>query len=304
MKRAQTGSMKPMWRCRTDTGETVNVFQHTDPAKNSFRHFLNAGYAPELSAMVIDDVLEWTQHPIVCKLTKPDGSQWWDIGMVLDRPLEAMPDRKYVPDLAYWKKYAVETCTQIADYRTDEGDSLLCLFDTETTGLDRFAEIISIALYDADRLAHSTFVRPTDMNRVANTTKVTGITAETLATAPTFKEVYPTLRLLMHTYLWAGWNVNFDRGMVLAECERHGLEPIIALGVHDIMLLFAQYAGDWNAEKHDWRYTSLEDACKRLGIELTDAHDAKADALATLEVLHAIVDNNDVLRLEDVTNVP
>lgn len=45
------GSQSPMWRCVCHDGERVNVFRHTDPQKNNFALFEQAGYAYEMNLM-------------------------------------------------------------------------------------------------------------------------------------------------------------------------------------------------------------------------------------------------------------
>src|SRR6185295_19220270 len=89
MKRGETKENKsPMWRCNTLEGDRVNVFQHTDPAKNNFALFDE--YEAEMLAMKLEEETTWKQHPIEVRMIQ-DG-KWWEVVAVADRPKDALPD--------------------------------------------------------------------------------------------------------------------------------------------------------------------------------------------------------------------
>jgi hypothetical protein len=76
MRRDQTkGSGSPMWRCETKDGLSVNVFKHTDPLRNSFHLFAEAGYGEAMDAMQFGEALNWHHYPITVSLVA-NGSFW------------------------------------------------------------------------------------------------------------------------------------------------------------------------------------------------------------------------------------
>jgi hypothetical protein len=54
------------------------------------------------------------------------------------------------------------------------------------------------------------------------------------------------------------------------------------------MKLYAQFRGDWDAQRRQYRYISLEKAGKDAGIYLPNTHRAVDDALLARAVLHFI----------------
>lgn len=76
IERGETkNNQRPMWRCKTDTGEKVNIFLNLDePAKDSYHLFEQAGWAH-----VLNDIPLYSQsfEHIVVAMRK-DG-QWWEI---------------------------------------------------------------------------------------------------------------------------------------------------------------------------------------------------------------------------------
>lgn len=84
-------SGSPMWRCTTSDYEKVNVFKHTDPDKNSFELFREAGY--ELPFIALETPGEtdlWKQYPIEVEMRKV--GPWWEVVKVTPRPIGAVPD--------------------------------------------------------------------------------------------------------------------------------------------------------------------------------------------------------------------
>jgi len=76
IERGETkNNQRPMWRCKTDTGEKVNIFLNVDePAKDSFHLFEQAGWAHILNDIFLFSEID---SSIVVAMRK-DG-QWWEI---------------------------------------------------------------------------------------------------------------------------------------------------------------------------------------------------------------------------------
>lgn len=72
-----TKSGGAMWRCEGD-GIVFHAFDHDDILKNTFRHFIIAGYGRMLWGMTVGQVLE-LEKPIRADLVQRKGSQWWEV---------------------------------------------------------------------------------------------------------------------------------------------------------------------------------------------------------------------------------
>lgn len=84
-------SASPLYRCATQDGRTVNIFQHSDPAKDNFHLFEQAGYADALlSLKEIGDSQNWGAWPIA--VTVVFDGRFWNIQGVTQRPDGAVPD--------------------------------------------------------------------------------------------------------------------------------------------------------------------------------------------------------------------
>lgn len=165
----------------------------------------------------------------------------------------------------------------------------MLVLDTETTGLlktdalEMSLQPYITELYVIKTQPDGTFVAEVDtfikppVPISEEITKITGITNEMVADAPTFVEVYPQLiELFIGERRAVGHNLPFDMGMIYCELARSNLE----------------FRFPW---PHDWVCTieksmSLEHKRLKLGYlhELATgqphegAHRAKADAWATL----------------------
>lgn len=76
IQRDQTkNNQRPMWRCKTHTGEKVNIFLNVDePAKDSFHLFEQAGWADLLNDLGLYTEIDTRIYVAIRK----DG-QWWEI---------------------------------------------------------------------------------------------------------------------------------------------------------------------------------------------------------------------------------
>jgi len=159
----------------------------------------------------------------------------------------------------------------------------LVFFDLETTGLDIVNDrIVQIALVrlEPDGSRH-TFMSLVDPQRPipAQATAVHGITDADVIGKPTFRELLPQLEPLLKDADLAGFNsIRFDLPLLAEEYRRAGGELGLNGRRHlDACVIFHQM------ERRDLT-AAMKFYC---GQEFTDAHDALADAGATLEILDA-----------------
>ena len=109
-------------------------------------------------------------------------------------------------------------------------------------------------------------------------TQLHGLGWEHVRNAPTFAELWPTLRgWIDNAAFVAAHNAPFDRSVLHACCARYRLRPPRARFICTVQLARAQ----WGI-----RPTKLPDVCRRLRIPLRH-HDAGADAMACARIVLA-----------------
>lgn len=297
MERAETkNSRSPMWRCVTEDGERVNVFSHIDPYKDSFGHFVAAGYASEMRGMEVGQQMTWHAHPIEVRLLKRDD--YWNVIGVEKRPDGAEPDAMYVPDFDYWRGMAQAQATLLLEDNIDAPRKII--IDVETTGLMLDDEIVSVCVLHCNHHAVNalvdTLVRPGDpqkLNRAGKWGKtaadVTGITPEILEDAPTFNQVVDHLDRALQRSIWMGWNVDFDTFRLHLACEGNH-DPFVQVATVDVMRIFAWYSGAWDRTQQVWKRVSLGDAADYFFLAHDEAHSAKGDALMVWKILKAMAE--------------
>jgi DNA polymerase III epsilon subunit-like protein len=273
------GSQSPMWRCVTADNERVNVFQHSDPTKNNALLFQTAGYLLDMAALKPEEEITWKQHPIGVTMIK--SGQWWEVTAVAPRPDGAIPDPIFVPDLDWHRRRAIKVAAMLLTEDT-------YFIDTETTGVDQLAEVIAVGV--VDNLGNpqlDTLVRPQNLAAAEATFEIHGISQLALCTAPQPMDVMRQLCSLLDARLLVAYNAEFDVRLLHQTARLNDLVAPLPIGVHDAMMLYAEFAGKWDAPKQRFQAVKLTDAADELGIKWTEAHNAMADAMT----LQAIVES-------------
>ena len=159
------------------------------------------------------------------------------------------------------------------------------VIDAETTGLGESDEIIGIVAVDpAGAQVFAVAVRP----RAAihpDATAVHGLSMGDLADAPSFPEIWPQLRAVLHGHTLVAYDAKFDRRMLEQAAWRYGLTPP-QFRWRCAKNLYAQFWGE-PLLPHGYRSQRLAVACRRLGISL-DKLRAADRCHATLALLRAI----------------
>lgn len=151
----------------------------------------------------------------------------------------------------------------------------VAVLDVETTGLGHDHQIVEVSgvIYDTDFDEvvgeFDTLVRPT-RSIDSDATLKHGLRASDLSMAPTFEEVGPMLARLLHRRPVIAYEVQFDSQMLNNEFRRNGL---------DFQIRQQACAHSPFGEK-----IKLEDAAKRIGYNLVNAHSALEDARAALAI--------------------
>lgn len=156
------------------------------------------------------------------------------------------------------------------------------VIDVETTGLsperhDRVVEVGVVYVSDHGEIQESwsTLVDP---GRDVGPTRIHGITATDVVGAPSFEQLSPYLLRAVAGRTVVAHNAPFDLRFLTHEMQRAGLS-LTQLPLGGLCTM------QWSSAFLQAPSRRLVDCCTALGIELTDAHSAEADALATAGLL-------------------
>jgi DNA polymerase-3 subunit epsilon len=149
--------------------------------------------------------------------------------------------------------------------------------DTETTGLDRTAEIVEISVVDTDgSVLFESLVRPT-RPIPPETTRIHHITNDMVLKAPTWVAIWPTLRSVLVGRPIAIYNEEFDMRMMK---QTHGVYKLAwreTFKTHCVMQMYARYRGEWDSRRMGYRLHSLDSAGKMSSISIPNSHRASDD---------------------------
>ncbi|MBP3253344.1 MAG: ribonuclease H-like domain-containing protein [Bacteroidales bacterium] len=171
----------------------------------------------------------------------------------------------------------------------------IVFFDLETTGVnigkDRIIQIGMIKLMpDGGQMKYNQLINP-KMHIAEEISRLTGITDGDVAMSPEFKTVAQEIKDFIGESDLAGFNSNkFDIPLLVEEFLRCGVDfELTGRSLIDVQNIF-----------HKMEQRTLSAAYKfYCGKELTDAHSADGDTLATLEVLKAQLDRYDGVEYKD-----
>ena len=167
----------------------------------------------------------------------------------------------------------------------------ICFFDLETTGVnvskDRIVEISILKVFPNGNKESFTWRVNPEMKIPAVTTAIHGISDEMVLNEPTFKELAPKVSELIKNSDLGGFNSNrFDIPLLAEELLRAKIDFDLKINkAVDVQTIF-----------HKMEKRTLEAAYKfYCNKDLTNAHSAEADTMATYEVLKAQLDKYDGL---------
>ena len=161
----------------------------------------------------------------------------------------------------------------ITEWASKKLSQNVLLLDTETTGLHR-AEIVDIAIIDVSgRPLINTLIKPKKPIPQA-VSRIHGITDEMVECAPTFPEVYESIRQAIEGQHVLIYNESFDRKILDYNCELHGLSKL-EYQSECLMIAYAAYVGEWSDYWQNYRWQPLP----------AGNHRALGDCQAALKVL-------------------
>lgn len=163
--------------------------------------------------------------------------------------------------------------------------------DTETTGTGPNAEIIEVAVVDREGVVLlDSLVKPRGAIE-PDAARVHGLTLSELQDSPTWQDLWPQVEVVLQGRLIGAYNSEFDLRMMKQSHQRYWLSwRLPEESFFCIMKLYARYYGEWNSQRRDYRWRSLDAAGKDLHIPLPNAHRAKDDTLLARAILLAMAD--------------
>lgn len=160
--------------------------------------------------------------------------------------------------------------------------------DTETTGLNKHAEIIEIGVVGPDgEILYESFVRPVQPVP-AEAIRLHGITNEIVQNALAWPSIWPNVRQHLLNRPIGIYNAEFDLRLMRQSMERYRLPWRENLSAFDILQLYAEYRGIWDPYRKSYRFFKLEEAGRQLRIALPNTHRAVEDARLARAVLHKL----------------
>lgn len=160
------------------------------------------------------------------------------------------------------------------------------ILDTETTGLDERAEIIEISIIDCTgQVLLDTLVKPTSPIP-AEATRIHGITNEMVAEAPTWPEVIRKFEEIVIGRDLVIYNADYDLRIIDQTSNLHNILETLWLEAECTMLAYAEFYGQWDDYREQWKWQRLGNAAKQQGVVIEGtAHRALADCKMTLGVI-------------------
>jgi DNA polymerase-3 subunit epsilon len=169
------------------------------------------------------------------------------------------------------------------------------VLDTETTGLDKPAEICQIAIVDGPtgQVLIDTFVNTVRPIPPA-ATAIHGIENGDVVDAPKWIELIAELKSILQGKDVVVYNAVYDRKLMHWSDEAAGLEHIEwkALGAwYCAMEAYAEHHGEINSFYGSYKWQKLSDAMRQQGLPVSDAHSALGDALMTRTLVLKVCGN-------------
>lgn len=171
----------------------------------------------------------------------------------------------------------------------------LLFFDLETTGTDVAKDrIVQIAICDIDGKGLATLVQP-GIPIPKEASDIHHITDKDVDTAPPFGDLAPDIQAMLEGATLVGYNSkSFDARILDRHLREHGEDGIADDHPHiDLYTVWQEVE----------RRTLANCARRYLGKDIENAHDARVDVAATMEILPAMLRAHDLdlMKAEKIT---
>jgi DNA polymerase III subunit epsilon len=159
-----------------------------------------------------------------------------------------------------------------------------CIIDTETTGLVN-PEMCQIAILHSDGHIYKTLVRPSKLIE-PGATAVHHIKNIDVENSPMAGEILKTIPVKGIVIMY---NAPFDKEVIVRSAAARNIKFEWGIPIHDAMLIYSAFKGEWDDYHGNYRWHKLGNACKQSGIEIDlDLHDAMADCIMTNRLIKNI----------------
>lgn len=167
-------------------------------------------------------------------------------------------------------------------------ETVFCILDTETTGIDNDDEVVELAVIDmlGNELYHSCFEPEKEVHWAA--AKKTGITRKKLLGQPKFKDEWPEIKKILSGKLIIGHNISFDCRLIEQTAARYQIDKV------EVSALFARnidsmdIAKEYLKKPEDVADYKLETLCAYFGYSEEQRHRATYDCLMVLYFLRKL----------------
>ena len=170
----------------------------------------------------------------------------------------------------------------------DAGHKKPLFIDTETTGLSVDDEVIELAVCDIDGFIIVDTLIYAEQAIHPKAKRVHGISEEDIQNKPKLSEFTDDLKRLFKDRELMIYNADFDIDMLNRSCKEKVSKD--AKSIECVMLQYAEYVGEWLDYVNDYRWHSLDQACRNLEIKRVGSHRALNDVMATIKVYKKIID--------------
>jgi DNA polymerase-3 subunit epsilon len=180
----------------------------------------------------------------------------------------------------------------LKEFREMLGQRNWVVLDTETTGLDRPAEICEIAVVNwSGSVLLNTRLRPTRPIPPA-ATAVHGITDDMVAGSPQWPAVKPDFIEIIAGHDVVAYNAKFDRKLIhwtdeAFEFSHFDYHQVAAW--HCAMLAYAEYHGEIDPYYGTYKWQGLAAAMRQMGLAVDGAHSAAGDCEMTRRLCQAML---------------
>lgn len=163
--------------------------------------------------------------------------------------------------------------------------------DTETTGTKELDVVIEVGIVDWDgSTLYETLVKP-NRSIPMDAARVHGITDAKVAWSPNWAAVWPEVTAALKGRSLGMYNEEFDLRMLRQSCGLNGIPWQPPYAQHFcVMKLFAQYFGEWDSRKGNYKWQRLSFAGQHFNIPEPNSHRATDDALLTKLVLEKMAE--------------
>ena len=157
------------------------------------------------------------------------------------------------------------------------------VLDTETTSLT--GEVIELAIVDhSGTVVFDQLIRPAYHRIIEAAQQKHGISMLMVAGHPYFKQVWPIIATIIDGKQLIAYNDEFDRGRLQESARVNGL----SFPTYKWFCMMRAYAEHVGGPGGSW--IKLETACRLEQVQLTNAHRARGDALATYQLIRALAE--------------